>query len=214
MNTPITTTEERDALAWLQVGSKNTGKTQFTLQMMADMATKQGKPTLILDINNQSQYDGMRPIDLDEIELFNRVAAVARKPYFRCRIETEAEIDLFFTFVHLYVKNAFVVFEDCSSYMDGNLSQPKRTLILNSRNACNDLLFNGHSLGDMAPFLHKHVEMIVLRQTGDEIGSLPGKVRNKHRVRALMAEIMEENEALYAHVRYKLAFRLLDMQSL
>jgi hypothetical protein len=194
----------RTSVVMLQLGAMNTGKTQGTLAMMADMHRKQGKPTLILDINSQQEYEDFQDMPLEHLERFNQVATKRRVPWFRCRIETETEIDLFFQLVHLYVKNAFVVFEDSSAYMDGNLSQAKKTLILNSRNACNDLLFNGHSLGDMAPFLLKH----------DDPANLPAKVPNRPLVKRAMEELHVENKRMYPNVKYKLAYRLLEPHAL
>lgn len=207
-------TETRTADAMIQAGAKNTGKTQATLTIMNTMVVKQGKPVLVLDINGQEQYNAFQEIRLDDIEFFNTLARRSPSQLFRCRIEMESEIDLFFALVHLYVKNAFVVFEDCTSYMSGNLSQPKKTLILNTRNASNDILFNGHSLGDLAPFLLKNCETLLLRQTSDNMDALPPKVPCKRKVMAAMHEIVTENRRLYSGVKYKLASRLIDLKAL
>lgn len=201
---------KRASSIFLSVGAKRTGKTQGSISIQADMFKKQGKPILIFDIGRQSEYDIYIDIPIDDLSRFNRLAEKERYPFFVCR-DCE-DIELFFTLVNQWVRNAFVVFEDATTYMAGNLSEPIRKLILNSRNLCNDYLFNLHSLAEPAPFLFRHSEYIILRRTSDV--KLPGKVPVPHKIERAMAEIKAENDKLHpGPERAKIAFRVIDITS-
>lgn len=202
--------KKRTSSIFLAIGAKKTGKTQGCINIQVDMFKKQGKPILVFDIGSQSEYDAYIPISIDDLSRFNRLAEKQRYPFFVCR-DCE-DIDLFFTLVNQWVRNAFVSFEDATSYMAGNLSEPIRKLILNSRNLCNDYLFNLHSLAEPAPFLFRHSEFIILRKTSDV--KLPGKVPVPHKIERAMAELKAENEKYYPRPdQPKLAFRVIDITS-
>lgn len=203
---------KRDASIWLHFGAKKTGKTTDTLVMSDDMWRLQRKPTLVFDIGNQPQYEHFQPIDLDELSEWTHLPT--RYHTWQFRIFTD-QINSLFDAIHLYVRNTFVVFEDSTSYMSGNLSKSKTRLILNSRNMANDYLFNMHSLAAASPELYLYSEWILLRQTGDNPEKLPPKIPMKDRVRLLMLEIIAENTRLYPKSdQYKIAKRRLDLQSL
>ncbi|GAB3568790.1 hypothetical protein GCM10027578_22030 [Spirosoma luteolum] len=202
--------KKRPSSIFLAIGAKRTGKTQGSINIQVDMWKRQAKPVLVFDIGSQSEYDTYLPIQQDDISRFNRLAEKEQYPFFVCR-DCE-DIDQFFTLVNQWVRNAFVVFEDATSYMAGNLSEPIRKLILNSRNLCNDYLFNLHSLAEPAPFLFRHSEYIILRRTSDV--KLPPKVPVPHKIERAMAEIKAENDKKYpTAAQPKLAFRVIDITS-
>lgn len=207
---PELNNKKRASSIFLAVGAKKTGKTQGSINIQVEMFKRQGKPVLVFDVGTQSEYDDYILIGIDDISRFNRLASKEPYPFFVCR-ECE-DIELFFTLVNQWVRNSFVVFEDATSYMAGNLSEPVRKLILNSRNLCNDYLFNLHSLAEPAPFLFRHSEYIILRKTSDV--KLPSKVPVPHKIEKAMAEISAENARLYPRPEQpKLAFRVIDITS-
>ncbi|GAB2566818.1 hypothetical protein [Spirosoma areae] len=200
--------KKRASSIFLAVGAKKTGKTQGSINIQVEMWKKQGKPILVFDVGSQAEYDIYLPLLLADLPRFNQLARQEAHPFFVCR-ESD-DIDKFFTKVNEFVRNAFVVFEDATTYMAGNLSKPVRKLILNSRNLCNDYLFNLHSLAEPAPFLFRHSEYIILRKTSDV--KLPAKVPVPHLIEWAMGEIKAENERLYPRPEQpKLAFRVLDI---
>ncbi len=188
--------EGRFAAITLNIGAKKTGKTTAVLQLMGEMHLLQSKPSLVLNIGNQPAYEKLHEISLNDIKHFNRLAeANWGNPLFRCHT---TDVDDFMLLVDAYVKNACVVFEDATSYMGGNLSKPKMRLVLNSRNIGNDYVFNLHSLSDPAPFLWKHADYLLLRQTWDDPNKLPDKVAgNRPRIIQAMRLVRAENERLY-----------------
>ncbi|GEM_PF-1093862 len=202
--------KKRTSSIFLAIGAKKTGKTQGSINIQVDMWKRQGKPVLVFDIGSQSEYDKYVPITQAEIKGFNILADRQRYPFFVCR-DCE-DIDSFFTLVNQWIRNTLVVFEDATSYMGGNLSNAVERLILNSRNLCNDYLFNLHSLAEPAPFLFRHSEYIILRKTSDV--KLPSKVPVPHKIEKAMAELKKENELLYPDPKQpKLAFRVIDITS-
>ncbi len=181
----------------------------MSLQMMDEFFQDgSGKRVLIFDINNQSEYDRFPCISVDNLPYWRNMEVVA--------VREPDRIDEFFDFVHFYIRNTLVVLEDSTSYMMGNFSKSIQRTILNSRNANNDLFFNVHSLGDPGPFLYKHVDWYILRETGDTY-PLPNKVRAKAALESAMLQIKEENRRLYPDIEGvktpKLAYRILDATS-
>lgn len=202
--------KKRTSSIFLAIGAKKTGKTQGCINIQVDMLKKQGKPVLVFDVGSQSEYNDYIPIPLDDISRFNRLAERERFPLFVCR-ECD-DFDRFFTLVNQWVRNSLVVFEDATSYMAGNLSEPARKLILNSRNLCNDYLFNLHSLAEPAPFLFRHSEYVILRKTSDV--KVPAKCPVPHKFETAMEEIDAENKRLYPDPKQpKLAYRVIDITS-
>lgn len=207
---PNLSDKKRTSSIFLAIGAKKTGKTQGSINIQVDMWKRQRKPVLVFDVGSQSEYDQYIPIMQDDISRFNRLADRETYPFFVCR-DCE-DVDQFFRLVNQWVRNSLVVFEDATSYMAGNLSQPVRQLVLNSRNLCNDYLFNLHSLAEPAPFLFRHSEYIILRKTSDVV--LPNKVPVPHKIERAMAELKAENERLYPDPKQpKLAFRVIDITS-
>lgn len=200
----------RPSSVFLHIGAKKTGKTQATLNMAVDMWKRQRKPCIVFDVGNQSEYDDFIPLSTDNMAYFDDLAEKALYPFFVVR-ELDA-FDSFFLAVVNWVRNTFVIFEDATSYMVGNLPEPQRRLVLYSRNHCNDYLFNLHSLAEPAPFLYRHAEYIILRRTSDV--KLPSKVPVPHKILQAMQEIAEENAQLYPlPTAPKLASRLIDITS-
>jgi hypothetical protein len=204
---------KRTSSIFLHIGAKKTGKTQGTLNMAVDMFTRQGKPVLVLDKGRQEEYEIFHPIDLADIPNFNELAQRVKYKYFRCRVSSELDILEFFTSVNQFVTNSFVIFEDATSYAVGNMPRVMKDLILNSRNACNDYLFNLHSLSEPAPFLFRHSEYIILRRTSD--AKLTSKMPVVAKLEKAMREIAIENSKKYNDYpeQPKLAFRLIDTTS-
>ncbi|GAB3761481.1 hypothetical protein [Spirosoma pomorum] len=205
-------TKRRTSSIFLHIGAKKTGKTQGTLNMIVEMYQKQAKPVLVLDKGRQSEYDDFIDIELDDLPKFNALANRQKIPLFKCRISGEEDVIKFFELVDQYIRNSFVVFEDATTYAVGNLPLSMRNLIVNSRNACNDYLFNLHSLSEPAPFLFRHSEYIILRRTSDQ--KLQTKVPVPNKILRAMYELEKENKREYPRVdQPKLAFRLIDITS-
>jgi hypothetical protein len=204
---------KRTSSIFLHIGAKKTGKTQGTLNMAVDMFTRQGKPVLVLDKGRQEEYEKFHPIDLADIPNFNELARRVKYKFFRCRVSSEQDILEFFTSVNQFITNSFVIFEDATSYAVGNMPRVMKDLILNSRNACNDYLFNLHSLAEPAPFLFRHSEYIILRRTSDV--KLTSKMPVVAKLERAIREIAIENNNKYNDYpeQPKLAFRLIDTTS-
>lgn len=194
----------RTSEIFLHIGKRNTGKTYMTEGIIADFY-RHGRRVIIFDINNQSEYDKFSDLTVDEIPYWREIEIV--------KVREPDRVNDFFDNVHFYVRNALVILEDSTSYVMGNIHKSIQRLVLNTRNANNELYFNVHSLSDPGPFLYKHVDWYILRETGDEF-PLDNKVRAKGRVERAMREIKAENKRLYPDVAgrktTKRAYRILD----
>lgn len=192
----------RPSIVTLQFGAKRTGKTQATLDIIADFA-RAGKRVLIFDIGNQPEYDLFEDITIEQLPYFREITVA------KCR--QPDRIEEFFEAVNSNIRNTLLILEDATSYMGGNLPKSIQRVLLNSRNANNDILVNLHSIAEPAPFLWRHSEVIILRRTGDDAYNLPKKVRNPEQIQAAMIAVARENARLYPAGTPQLAYRKLDL---
>lgn len=208
----------RTSSAFLHIGAKKTGKTFGTIEIAMDMLTNQRKSVLIYDPNNQSEYDRFTRIRITGVPKFfekynqDKGTPLDKPKLVVCR---DAEVREMFDTIFTYVRNAVIVFEDSTPYMAGNLPDYIQRVIFQSRNHGNDLIFNVHSLTEPAPFLFRHTEYIILRQTADNPHKLPTKVPVPFKIKKAMLDIRAENEQLYpGPTQPKLARRLINIQAL
>lgn len=203
----LITDAKRDSWVMLHVGAMRTGKTTGTRQMMTDMwEPPQRKPSLVFDSNNQKDYDDLIPISVDDLPRWAETWPRYARPWFVCR--DVDDLDWFFTYLHQYVRNTFVVFEDATGYLNSKLTKTQLRPILNSRNACNDIMLNQHSLADVQPDLYRAAWWLWLRHTAD--GEIPAKARMPHLIGRALEEINAENQRLYPTGHNKLASRLIE----
>ena len=198
----------RDSAAILHVGMKRTGKTTASLQMMVEFVEKQGKPVVVLDLGCHPSFDNFRRITLEELP---KIHSLPGKKYFVYRpyesLQVFPEILEFCTMVSKYVRNAVVFFEDFTTYVEGNFHPIVKGLILNSRNSCNDYVFNVHSFSDVGPFILKHCEIYLVRETIDDPNNLPPKIPYTIRptVKHALGLVLKENQ----RNRNKYAYRII-----
>lgn len=201
--------ELRDSFSVLHVGSKRTGKTTASLQMIVDFWEYQRKPCIVLDLSNHPSFDRFRRVTLEELP---RLDSFTGRKYFVYRptdpMNVYGEVLEFCQTLTQYVRNAAVVFEDFTTYFQGNIHPVIKNMLLGSRNACNDYVFNVHSFSDVGPFALNHCEVYIIRNTTDNPDDLPMKI--PYSVRPLVAQAIREINRENRNVRDnqpRLAFR-------
>lgn len=191
--------ELRDSFSVLHIGAKRTGKTTASLQLIVDFWEQQRKPCIVLDLGNHPSFDRFRRVDLDDLPRLDRFEG---RKYFVFRPDAmnvyQETLDFCQT-VAQYVRNTAVIFEDFTTYLRGNIHPTIQNMMLGSRNACNDYIFNVHSLSDVGPFALNHCEIYILRHTTDNPDDLPSKI--PYTVRALVATALREINRENAKVR-------------
>lgn len=191
--------ELRDSFIILNIGSKKTGKTTASVRMLLDFWERQQKPCIVLDLKGHPSYANFIALNLEQVKRFY-ARKHGLKPFYVFRPDPdpmayEASIIEFCQIVAMYVRNTVVLFEDFTTYLEGNFHPAIKGMILDNRNACNDYIFNVHSFGDVGPFVLKHSELYVIRETADDPYDLPTKIPYTIRplVQKCLLEINAEN---------------------
>lgn len=194
--------ELRDSFNILHVGAKKTGKTTESLKIMVDFWENQQKPCIVLDLNNHPSFQPLIPLSIEQVRHFNR-RKHGNKPYYVFRPDADpmavyGSVLEFCQAVAYYVRNSVVIYDDFTTYVEGNFHPLIKGLILGNRNACNDYIFNVHSFGDVGPFVLKHTEIYMIRDTADDPNDLPTKipVRARSLVRQALIEVSRENRSV------------------
>jgi len=183
--------ELRESFSVLHIGAKKTGKTTASLAMMVDFWEHQRKPCVVLDLSNHPSFDRFRRIEIEDLP---RLDQYTGRKYFVYRptdpMNLQNEILYFCQTLTQYVRNTVVVFEDFTIYLSGNVHPSIKNMILGSRNACNDYIFNVHSFSDLGPFALKHCEIYIVRHTIDNPESLTTNI--PYAVRPFVAQAIRE----------------------
>lgn len=185
--------------------------------MMVKFWEEQKKPCIILDLNNHPSFALFKTLTIDDIVSFSTRRHIG-KPYyvFRPDISFRRKKDSVLEFCHvvnLYVRNSVVIFDDFTSYLEGNVHPIIEDLILNARNACNDCIFNVHSFSDVGPFALRHCEFYLIRHTVDSVTKPPNKIPEGilPLVKKMMEEIQRENRKLQDD-EPRLAYRMINRE--
>lgn len=183
--------ELRDSFSALHIGAKRTGKTTASLAMMVEFWENQRKPCIVLDLSRHQSYDRFKAVTLEDLP---RLEQFTGRKYFVYRpfdpMNIKYEVIQFCTMVTQYVRNTAVIFEDFTVYLAGNVHPTIQNMMLGSRNACNDYIFNVHSFSDTGPFALKHCEVYIVRHTVDNPDSLTPNI--PYAIRPVVAQAIKE----------------------
>lgn len=200
----VTYTKTIKAENWGFCGKMNTGKTFEALEIARQLQRITNRPILVFDPNKNSSYTK----EFKQISLSN-VAMGKMKPLGRYKLSGMNEYDLFFETVLDYVRNTIIVFDDCTSYMTGNVSSKIRQYIITSKNNENDSLFQFHNFEDMGPAILRSLQMLVIKE--QSINTVPNKMRNRPKVQILLDEVVAENESRPKNEQW--AYRIYDLDA-
>lgn len=135
------------------VGRKGTGKSTELAKIAKKYPTD--RKVLVLDVNGSPAYNGFKEISISQVKLLRSgVVKLMGTP----TRETLATIASDF-------RNGLVIFEDCTKYIDGNVSPEIKAFLIDHRMYGCDLIFTFHSLKRVPPFFWEQLAYVTLLKT-------------------------------------------------
>jgi GTPase SAR1 family protein len=153
----------RQNLIGLVCGTRGTGKTTFLKKLIDGHTTKK---TLVVDANDNILF---KDIPVIKPELLKRWKAGT------VRIVSE-DTDLVFDLIYEHLWNALVVFEDATGYMQYNMPEVIKKIMLVSKQRNLDLIFTFHSFRNIRPDFFAYSNYLELFKTGEDIMQFRSKI--------------------------------------
>jgi hypothetical protein len=192
--------------AIMMVGRKRTGKSTLTNKIARGMVGPYRR-VLIIDVNGSPAYKDIPEIGYDKLARW-RSGGI----YKFYDPDHERMFDFFTThYGPQYDErgtkignrpfHGFMVFEDCTKYIDPNPSKKVKTFLVDHRMWDADLLFTFHSLALVPPFFWRMTSRIILLKTQDTEGNmrrLSNTIPNYKDVKAAHEQLMRDNNP-FAH---------------
>lgn len=205
--------EEIKGRMFVQVGTKETGKTTETIKTIHWMLQKGiQKRVLVLDRGHQKEYDQYHVIPTAYVPHLVRLTNQVKVPIFVVRFQNESEEKRpFFEHIKKHLRNTFLVFEDCTAYLSGNVPDYIKDVLFGNRNAGNHVFFNVHGLNRVPPIFYENGDYLILRRSKESPDALLPKVQPRELIAQAMEQINAENAEKWSHTRYKLASRVIDL---
>ncbi|MFZ4398871.1 MAG: hypothetical protein ACOYO1_02460 [Bacteroidales bacterium] len=150
----------RTNLVSLVLGNRGTGKTHFIIELLIKVYLKSNpdKKILIIDTLDHPSYKIIANLNIEDLKAW-------RKPsVYRIYGSNTGEI---IEAVQQNVSNALIIFEDASKYVSKLMHSHVRTMIFDSKQKNNDLVFLFHGFMATPPELFRISDTITLFKTGD-----------------------------------------------
>lgn len=136
----------------LFVGKTGTGKTTLALKMVK----KSGKRLIVVDVVNNPAYISLPKINLEDIATYSQTKSF--------RIVT-AEPEKALQLLDMYHANAFVICEDCGSYMLPNLCNEVTRFLKYHRHRNFDLIMMFHNYIEVPPGVCRMWDYLIVLKT-------------------------------------------------
>lgn len=187
---------------FLAIGTRNTGKsfTSLNLAYSFHLRTKGGKSIIIFDHTNNSTYDSFvsQYGTLVSIEYLKENDIRADGVY----LVRSDEIDDFADAMVNYVRNSVIIFDDVGVLFNGNLSKMRGKLLKTPKNNFLELIFQAHSIREVAPALLDQVNMFIIKESRDDFDDLPSKLPAQKEIAHCLFEVVRENVSLPSNKKY------------
>lgn len=152
-------TTKREHTTGIMIGERATGKSTDLLKLAKGYVDKTAKRALILDVNGAPAYKDLPLLTVGELQKWRHgnEPSIARF-YLK-------DLDRMFAIVEENFRNGFLVFEDCTKYIDANPSRAIKSFLVDHRMMGLDLFWVFHSVGSVPPFFWKMTNYIILKKT-------------------------------------------------
>lgn len=194
---------------WLAVGRRNAGKTYTAMQIAEEFFRhpRVRKSIIVFDHTNNSSYNtyGLTQITLEQMIYvlpyqLQPIRAIVRG----------VEIDEFADVVINYISQCSILFDDCGVMFRGNLTMEREKLLKTPKNNGTELIFQAHSIREIAPALLEQANMYIIKQTNDDPDTLPNKLIAKREISQLLIDTIRENYNRPANEKF--ATRVYDVE--
>ena len=202
-----TDNERWKGMIMLHLGGKNTGKSTFTAEQVKKWL-KRGKGVVVYDRIGHDYWKSIPVLTFDQLKTWDNKGIV--------RV-TDPDVYAFCQAVFDRIRNALVVYDDCTPYFKGSLPKVVEDMLLQSRNYCNDFFLNAHSIRQIAPVVILNADIVILRNTYENPKHLPAEKCDAELLGKYLADIQDENLEKYPSINGKkvpqLSYRIIDLLS-
>ncbi|MEZ5047486.1 MAG: hypothetical protein R2831_10895 [Chitinophagaceae bacterium] len=171
----------------LLVGARNTGKTTFGKQLVD---ASMHKKILVVDTFEHPSYSEYETIQTEMLPRWKR----GRK-----RIVLNSDVDEDMNTIATCVSNTLVIFEDCTKYIVGDLTRPIRSIIFDSKQKNNDLIFMYHGFSFIPPKVLSNANSITLFKISEKIKRYEAKIPYYESIEAAHNKI-QASKNQYTHI--------------
>ena len=173
------------------IGAPNTGKTTELLKLIGSI----GKRQLIFDLNNEPKYKTFPSMPVDRI---SRWRADSLKTYRIFHSEPEVVIQK----IHDHLRNAVLVLEDATSYIDPTTTRILRKILVSRRHWNLDIFLTFHSLATVPPLVFGMCNFIVLKKTNENAKKIKGmdKIPNPNSLLQSWEEVNTHMDPYYQKI--------------
>lgn len=163
----------------LIVGVRGTGKT--TIAKM--VGEKAGKRSIIVDTDDHPSYSDLPLYSLSK-------AMVNTSSSFRM---IESDIDEVLSVLNRNQTNAVVTLEDATKVLGSTLSKAQKTFFVDMRKRNFDVIVMFHSLADIAPWLCRNYNRLILFRTDDNLNVNLQKFNNWETIKTIAARVNKQS---------------------
>lgn len=174
----------------LAIGMRGVGKSTKSLEL----AVVTGKNIIIVDTVFNDVYEGFEVLPAKDIRTWKGDRAV-----FIMDNEPKA-FDRTLQLLEKYQVNAYVVIEDSSRYISKNVSMVVMNFIINHRKFNFDLMFMYHFLGDVAPYICKQFDFMILFHTADNFKKNQDKWNNWETIKPIALQIKKNKNHNFSRI--------------
>lgn len=135
------------------VGRPRTGKTFYINQLIEN----EKKKVLIYDLNNEQKYRHYPKMDIGQLPAWKAG---------KYRLFTD-DAEKLLDYIHLHVRNATIVLEDATSYINNNTTKILRKILVSRRHWNLDIFLTFHGLNMVPPVVFELCNFVVVKKTND-----------------------------------------------
>ncbi len=171
----------------LVIGKPGTGKTTITLEIAKALQQETGRKIIIFDTDYHPSYTAVKDISFTKLKTWK--GSIGKVVH--------GDVDAFCRRVMKYQRDAFIIFEDASKYIEPNLTNAVKRFVINYRKGNFDVAFMFHYLGDVPPRLCKMYNQILLFKTEDDLTVKQPKFSNWHNISRVALRVKQNPEFNY-----------------
>jgi hypothetical protein len=147
----------------LVLGKRGSGKSYYTINKVIPQYHKSHprQRILVVDTLDHPDYEFLSSITAEMIPLWRRGGGA-----YRCY---DKRVDLVFSNIAGHTKNALIIFEDASKYVNKVLQKEVKEFIFDSKQKNLDLIFQFHGFASCPPELFRLCDIIVMFHTDNPL---------------------------------------------
>ena len=181
----------RQNIIALVCGGRGTGKSTHIKKVIDGHSSKK---VLIVDANDNAIFREFKPIKPELLKKWKSG---------KIRIVSD-DTDAVFRLIYDNLWNALVIFEDATGYMQFNMPEIVKKIMLVSKQRNLDLIFTFHSFRNIRPDFFAYSNYLEIFKTGEDISQFKNKVPQFERV-IEAKEAVEQHPSKFYHKSVRLS---------